>query len=37
MFGKMLTAQDWNRLTGTDKGREIYDHLRMFHECPIEL
>lgn len=37
MFGNIRTAEDWNRITGTDKGREIYDSLRPFHECPIEL
>lgn len=37
MFGNIRSAEDWNRITGTDKGHEIYDALWIFHERPIKL
>lgn len=37
MFGKPLTAAQWNVELCTSRGREVYDLLRPFHECPIDL
>lgn len=37
MFGKPLTAAQWDVELCTTRGREVYDILRPFHECPIDL
>jgi hypothetical protein len=37
MFGKIVTAEEWNAALATEHGTEIYDSLRLFHEAPIDL